>query len=233
MSRTLNEQEIEQLTQFCRQHYVRYYDVQIELVDHLANAIETELESRPQLSFTDALQEVYKGFGPTGFRKMIASKEQALAQEHKHYHRQAFLSYFSLPKIVLTICALALVFMADQLTHYHIELRASILFGSSLAALAFEIILPIYLHYTYPKPKKELITRQVHSPFFSLLFFFYPCFMNLDYFFDHQHYLHTVQEHFISISLLNLLGLLLLLVLKEVIEKIYRKAYRDYPMAFK
>ena len=38
----LTPQQIEQLYQFTRQHYVEWYDLQTELVDHLANSIETQ-----------------------------------------------------------------------------------------------------------------------------------------------------------------------------------------------
>ena len=36
----LNESHIESLYQFTRDHFVEYYDLQTELVDHLANSIE-------------------------------------------------------------------------------------------------------------------------------------------------------------------------------------------------
>ena len=43
----LTPQQIDQLYLFTRQHYVEYYDLQTELVDHLANAIETEWQQNP------------------------------------------------------------------------------------------------------------------------------------------------------------------------------------------
>ena len=50
----LNKEHISQLYKFTRQHYVEYYDVQTELVDHLANDIEQIWEEQPQLSFQQA-----------------------------------------------------------------------------------------------------------------------------------------------------------------------------------
>ena len=47
----LTAEQIEQLYVFTRQHYVEYYDLQTELVDHLANAIEQQWESNPKLTF--------------------------------------------------------------------------------------------------------------------------------------------------------------------------------------
>ena len=38
----VNQKQIDELYLFTRQHFVEYYDLQTELVDHLANAIETQ-----------------------------------------------------------------------------------------------------------------------------------------------------------------------------------------------
>jgi len=40
----LTESQIEQLFTFTQKHYVDWYDVQTELVDHLANGIEEYLQ---------------------------------------------------------------------------------------------------------------------------------------------------------------------------------------------
>ena len=59
----LTQEQIEQLFVFTKKHLVEHYDVQVELVDHLANAIEAEWEINPNISFTEALQKEYKNFG--------------------------------------------------------------------------------------------------------------------------------------------------------------------------
>ena len=43
--------QIEKLYRFTRQHYVEYYDVQSELVDHLANGIEEQWKEDPEIPF--------------------------------------------------------------------------------------------------------------------------------------------------------------------------------------
>jgi len=58
----LTSQQIQQLYKFTRQHYVEYYDVQTELVDHLANDIEQIWKEQPNLSFEkarDILQKIW------------------------------------------------------------------------------------------------------------------------------------------------------------------------------
>jgi hypothetical protein len=42
---TLNQEQIEALFRFCEKKSVRYYDLQVELVDHLAERIEEEMKA--------------------------------------------------------------------------------------------------------------------------------------------------------------------------------------------
>jgi len=51
---TLTEEHIDQLYKFTRKHFVEHYDVQTELVDHLANDIEQIWIDQPKLSFEEA-----------------------------------------------------------------------------------------------------------------------------------------------------------------------------------
>lgn len=69
--RKITEQEIKLLFDFTKKHYVEFYDVQVELVDHLANAIEAQWEENPKLSFEDALQIEFKKFGIFGFTGLV------------------------------------------------------------------------------------------------------------------------------------------------------------------
>jgi hypothetical protein len=48
----LNTWQIDYLFAFCKKHYVHHYDVQVELVDHLANAVEDEMKKDGNLFFT-------------------------------------------------------------------------------------------------------------------------------------------------------------------------------------
>jgi len=63
----LTPNQIQQLYKFTYQHYVEYYDVQTELVDHLANDIEQIWIEQPNLSFEQARDNSFKKFGVFGF----------------------------------------------------------------------------------------------------------------------------------------------------------------------
>ncbi len=99
----LTKTQIQQLYTFTQKHYVDWYDVQTELVDHLANGIEEHLELNPNTTFESALNSEFKKFGIMGFNDVIEEKTKAL---NKHYRKLVwmyFRAFFKLPKIVLTL----------------------------------------------------------------------------------------------------------------------------------
>lgn len=62
----VNKSQIDELYAFTRKHFVEHYDLQTELVDHLAMAIEKQWEENEHLSFDKALQIEFKKFGVFG-----------------------------------------------------------------------------------------------------------------------------------------------------------------------
>jgi hypothetical protein len=71
------------LFQFTRNVGVQYYDVQVELVDHLASEIEAEMGADLTLSFDEALHRAYASFGPKGFKHIIRQKENAISLQFR------------------------------------------------------------------------------------------------------------------------------------------------------
>ena len=67
----VSPEEIEKFYAFTRRHYVEYYDVQTELVDHLANGIETQWEENPDLVFDEAIEKEFRKFGIFGFTEVV------------------------------------------------------------------------------------------------------------------------------------------------------------------
>jgi hypothetical protein len=67
----LTTSQIDQLFTFTRQHYVEWYDLQSELVDHLADSIEAQWEQFPKRTFEEALNIEFKKFGIYGFMDVV------------------------------------------------------------------------------------------------------------------------------------------------------------------
>ena len=110
--RKITEVEINQLFDFTKKHYVEFYDVQVELVDHLANAIEDQWKTNPNISFEEALQIEFKKFGVFGFTGLVEQKQNEL---HKYYNKMLWselLKVVSIPKVVVTIALYLAVFFS-------------------------------------------------------------------------------------------------------------------------
>lgn len=99
----LTAEQIETLRKFCQEKGVPYYDLQMELVDHFATEIEEELKNNPADIFQSTLDIIYKKFGKSGFNSIVAAKEESVAQEYEECHQNYFWSFFTLPKIILTV----------------------------------------------------------------------------------------------------------------------------------
>ncbi len=106
----LSLEQIDRLYQFTRQHYVEWYDLQTELVDHLANAIEQQWEENPKISFEDALQIEFKKFGIFGFMDVVEQRQLALNKRYNKIVWKHFKAFFTIPKVVSTFLAIGLCF---------------------------------------------------------------------------------------------------------------------------
>lgn len=110
MDKKVTEEQITRLYSFTRQHFVEYYDLQTELVDHLANAIETVWHEHPNLDFETALQQEFKKFGIFGFMDVVELRQLALRKKYNKLIWSYFKEFFRLPKIILTIVSIAVTF---------------------------------------------------------------------------------------------------------------------------
>ncbi|WP_420552144.1 hypothetical protein [Tenacibaculum aiptasiae] len=111
----LTNQHIEQLYKFTRQHYVEHYDVQTELVDHLANDIEQIWVDKPQLSFEQARDISFKKFGVFGFMDVVEEKQKQLGKKYRKILWKYTKEWFGLPKILLVISLIFFFFYFIQL----------------------------------------------------------------------------------------------------------------------
>jgi hypothetical protein len=93
---------IQELFSFTRKHFVYHYDVQSELVDHLANDIEEIWASHPHLSFQDACDKSFKKFGVFGFMDVIEAKQKQLSKRYIKILWRFMKEWFSIPKLFLT-----------------------------------------------------------------------------------------------------------------------------------
>lgn len=115
----LTSEQIQQLYKFTRQHFVEHYDVQTELVDHLANDIEQILLEQPKLSFEEAREISFKKFGVFGFMDVVEARANALNIKYWKLVWDIFKSYFKLPQILTTLALFSIIHTSFLLFSSH------------------------------------------------------------------------------------------------------------------
>lgn len=120
----LTQDQIQELYKFTRTHYVEHYDLQTELVDHLANGIEKLLKEDPNRTFKEATIIEFKKFGVFGFHHVIKERKKAMSKTYRLHILKFYKECFHLPKIFLVIGLSILVFGFLQLLNPEYKLTA-------------------------------------------------------------------------------------------------------------
>lgn len=226
----ITEAQYESLYAFCRRHYVQYYDVQVELVDHLSEAIEEKMNLNPKLSFDQALEQVYADFGIKGFADIVATRMEMVSKKARKQKWKLFFSYFTVPKIAMTICIYAALLLVGKfLTHDYY--RGIFLSITGAALFIFEIVHSTQASKLFKGQKKEMIYTSerlsgiLHSGFMLQLFFSTRAF---DLFSPNQ-------VNFIPYAIVSLLFLIIfisILAHRDFVKELHKSAIEQYPKAF-
>ena len=113
----LTKQQINILFQYCDYKGVHYYDVQTELVDHLAGIIEKLQEEQPSLSLRDLIWQADGAFSPEEFKDIVESKSVSVRGRYRVLFKKELLSYFTIPGIsLLVFLYVMLIYIRDLIS---------------------------------------------------------------------------------------------------------------------
>ena len=212
----LTEDQVKHLFEFTQKKFVYWYDLQIELVDHLATHIEEEMNADASLSFEAALAKVYKGFGIFGFAKIAQEKSEQLRRMAKKMWWNEILAFITWPKIVL----LALIFaFLWQLSSWF---DANILMVIFLAAYIITgIVMMRYINRT-AKTSKRLLLLQAGPTHFSSVIFMYQMLIIMGNF----------NFSTLKFCIYATIGILIKVASFQLYVKVKEKAMEQYPEAF-
>ncbi len=133
----VTSQQIDYLYKFTQENNVKYYDVQTELVDHLANAIEAHWQTKPNAKFEYVLMQEIQKFGAFGFKKVTEEKEKQLRKRYNKIIFNEIISFFSFPKIVITIGLIIIIFGLLSFFQNSFSLSILILMGYLIIGIFF------------------------------------------------------------------------------------------------
>jgi len=161
----LSKQQIDQLFAFTKKHYVEFYDVQVELVDHLANAIEEQWKENPTISFEDALQTEFKKFGIFGFTGLVEQKQVALQNHYWQIIKKELIDFFSIPKVILTTILFYFLFRFFKNPS---ELNQQIWFSLKVGLFVITIFIWVFQNRQLRRRKNKYLLHTLSNYFYSI-----------------------------------------------------------------
>lgn len=199
--------QIDLLYQFTRQHYVEYYDLQTELVDHLANAIEEQWHENPKISFEEVLQKEFKKFGVFGFMDVVEKRQAAMNKKYNKIVWNHFKTFFKLPQIIGTFSSIGILFLI---------LRNSPQATVIISIFAIAIMVSFWIAISFSVRKKNKIAKSEGKKWlFNEIIFGYSSIVGLSYL-PLQLLVHF-ENHYSEIILLVMCIVLVFMVLFEYI----------------
>lgn len=203
----LSRTQIEKLYIFTRQHYVEYYDLQTELVDHLANAIEEQWHENPKISFEEALQKEFKKFGVFGFMDVVEKRQAAMNKKYNKIVWNHFKTFFKLPQIIGTFLAIGILFLS---------LKNSSQATLMVSVFAITIMVSFWVAVSFSVRKKNKIAKAVGKKWlFNEIIFGYSSIVGLSYL--PLQFLVHFENHYSEIMLLIMCVVLVFMMLLEYI----------------
>jgi|GEM_PF-6780816 len=103
MEKQVSELQLDTLIQFIKAKGVKHYDIQLEIADHFASAIEEKWRTEPDLMLEEEMVSLYEAFKDPNFKKMTRTKGRALQKKWLKRCWRHFLEFFTLPKLVITL----------------------------------------------------------------------------------------------------------------------------------
>jgi len=146
--RKLTPEQIDELYAFCSKRNVYEYEIQTELVDHMASSIEAQLNQNTSLSFYEALGITYSKFGVNGFKEIVKIKRKMFRRKYNILFLKFLVSFFQVPRIILTI----VLTVSLYLIFWYFDENQAILKSIGCIAIFLNIL---YMAITHPPYQKE------------------------------------------------------------------------------
>lgn len=100
----LTAEQITYIENYIKSFDIKYYEVYMEILDHMILSVEDILENDKTISFEDVvLKAKVEGFGKKGFRGMMDERLKLAQIQARKQNNRMIKEYFTFPKIVMTL----------------------------------------------------------------------------------------------------------------------------------
>jgi len=135
----LTTEQIDCVFDYVASHNIKWYELQVELTDHLVSIMEEIWSQDTELSFHQVKHQAEQRFGRNYFREIEAEKRKILQKQFNLNQRKMVSEYLKFPKIALSIL---MVFLVYRISFYFedISFYIKILYGTLLSVSMLTMI---------------------------------------------------------------------------------------------
>ena len=108
----LTSEQYQLVSQYCKKSGKYFYDVEIELTDHMVNYIEDRMNDSTEFNYL--FEQIKTQFNKVTIHQIIQEKSKAIEQQLKQQLTKELFQYLSFPKIALSLLLVAGVIWLDQ-----------------------------------------------------------------------------------------------------------------------
>jgi hypothetical protein len=113
--------QIAQIKSWVSKRGFTHTDVQYEIIDHIASAIEEKMEGDPKLTLENAFEEVHRSFGVCGFLEIEEAIAKKLQNELWRSYLQAGKIIITSPKVLIPLVIVLIFHLIKEQFPLHIE----------------------------------------------------------------------------------------------------------------
>ncbi|CAM3564166.1 hypothetical protein FLGE108171_03155 [Flavobacterium gelidilacus] len=109
----LTAEQTTYIENYIKKNDIKYYEVYMEILDHMILSVEDILENDKEISFQDAVMKAkVEGFGrKKGFSGLVLEKQKLAQKKVRDINFRQIKEYFTFPKITLTLSVFILYYL--------------------------------------------------------------------------------------------------------------------------
>lgn len=142
----LTAEQINYIENYIQSFDIKWYEIQVELTDHMVAIMEEIWEHDPELTFHQVKHQAEQRFGRGYFKSIVAERKTILQKEYNRQQRKMVAEFLKFPKIIASILLGVVVYQVS----FYFENPAKYVAG--LFGLLFLFSVPMF--YSWIKNRK-------------------------------------------------------------------------------
>lgn len=162
---SMNQTQIDTISRFIHSRGFKTIEVEMEILDHMASAVEQQLAKKPDMDINKAITAAHRSFGPLGFSVLEDSIAHSLSQRIWHTFISKLREQFSTAQVFVNLATALLLFLV--LNSFKFIVSADFLNIAIITTVALIAFIPLIYHRkAFKKWKKNsMLTGKLLIPF--------------------------------------------------------------------